>query len=219
MLMNYWIHYLITKKSKMLFSNFQGQILPDTRFGNIIIQMVKEKKPSKILEIGTWKGLGSTKCFIDGIMEVKNEDPSYNPSFISLETNKRFFDIASENLKNFKDHVTLKFGRIIDKENYVKYVDTLNLKNDPLLGVENPFDWHINDLRDYKNCDNISEEIIQDYDMILLDGGEFATYLEWELLKDKFKIILLDDTKVDKTSKILYECENDNTLNCIIKRQ
>jgi hypothetical protein len=70
---------------------------------------------------------------------------------------------------------------------------------------------------DYDNCPDISEEIIQDYDLILLDGGEFATYLEWELLKEKFKIVLLDDTKVDKTSKILYECDNDDTLNCIIK--
>lgn len=191
-------------------SGVQGQIKPDTGFGNVIIQMVKEKKPLKILEIGTWKGLGSTKCFIDGIMSVKNEDPSYNPSFISLETNKTFFEIAKYNLKDFEEHVTLKFGRIIDKDQYLKYVDTLNLNGQKLT-------WHNNDMLDYDNCPDISEEIIQDYDLILLDGGEFATYLEWELLKEKFKIVLLDDTKVDKTSKILYECENDNTLNCIIK--
>lgn len=188
----------------------EGQILPNTNFGNIIIQTIEEKKPLKILEIGTWKGLGSTKCFIDGIMSVKNEDPSYNPSFISLETNKTFFDTANNNLKDFKEHVTLKFGRIIDKDQYSKYVNTLNLQGEKLK-------WHNNDMVDYQDCPNISDEIIDDYDMILLDGGEFATYLEWELLKDRFKVLLLDDTKVDKTSKILHECENDDTLNCIIK--
>lgn len=43
------------------------------------------------------------------------------------------------------------------------------------------------------------------FDVILLDGGEFTTYFEFQLLKDRCRLLLLDDINVDKCKKIVEE--------------
>jgi hypothetical protein len=40
------------------------------------------------------------------------------------------------------------------------------------------------------------------FDIILLDGGEFTTWYEYNLIKDKCKILILDDTNTSKCKKI-----------------
>ena len=45
--------------------------------------------------------------------------------------------------------------------------------------------------------------------MILLDGGEFSTYPEWEKLKNRCHLILLDDINVLKCEKIYSELINN----------
>ena len=62
----------------------QGQILETTEFAKQIDNIIKETKPSIIVEIGTWKGLGSTKIILDSISNVGY---FYSPKFISLESN------------------------------------------------------------------------------------------------------------------------------------
>jgi len=44
---------------------------------------------------------------------------------------------------------------------------------------------------------------------LLLDGGEFTTYYEYQLLKDRCKILMLDDVDVDKCTKIVQEIKVD----------
>ena len=39
----------------------QGQIILDSERGRLLKQIIHEYNPKKIVEIGTWKGLGSTK--------------------------------------------------------------------------------------------------------------------------------------------------------------
>lgn len=49
----------------------KGQILEESTFGKKISEVIKEYKPSNIVEIGTWKGLGSTLCIIKAIIETR----------------------------------------------------------------------------------------------------------------------------------------------------
>ena len=51
--------------------NSQGQILDGSQFGVWIDKIITEYKPNTIVEIGTWKGLGSTKRIIDSIIKNK----------------------------------------------------------------------------------------------------------------------------------------------------
>ena len=60
----------------------QGQMLEHSERGKILIEIIKGIKPKNVVEIGTWKGLGSTKCIIDSIDNESN--------FISIESNYNF---------------------------------------------------------------------------------------------------------------------------------
>ena len=55
-----------------------GQITKNSDRGKSIINLIKEKKPKTIVEIGTWKGGGTTTCVLDSIDESVN--------FFSLES-------------------------------------------------------------------------------------------------------------------------------------
>jgi hypothetical protein len=43
----------------------------------------------------------------------------------------------------------------------------------------------------------------------LLDGGEFTTYFEFLLLRDRCKILMLDDIVADKCKLIVSEIESN----------
>lgn len=45
----------------------RGQILPGTRFGDMLTELAKQSET--IVEIGTWHGLGSTKCLANGLVK------------------------------------------------------------------------------------------------------------------------------------------------------
>jgi hypothetical protein len=61
-----------------------------------------------------------------------------------------------------------------------------------------------------KNCPNVFTEIPLEIDLLLLDGGEFSTYSEWLILKDRTKIVCLDDTGELKTKQIYDELLHDD---------
>lgn len=180
----------------------QGQITENTERCEIIKNVINTYKPNIILEIGTWKGLGSTKCIIDSITD--------NVSFLSLETNKSFYDIATENLKGYENKVKLIYGRIVEKDEILNFVRTINLNR-----WEEQ--WLREDLENVDKCENILNEIPEKIDLLLLDGGEFSTYSEWLKLKDRSTIITLDDTTVTKCKKINDELKSSENYTLIFE--
>lgn len=55
------------------------------------------------------------------------------------------------------------------------------------------------------------------FDVLLLDGGEFTTWYEYQQLKDKCNLIILDDTNTSKCKDIKSELKNSNDWNLIIE--
>ena len=53
------------------------------------------------------------------------------------------------------------------------------------------------------------ENLPKIFDIVLLDGGEFTTYFEYKILKDRCKYLLLDDTNVNKCKLIVKEIKNN----------
>ena len=47
------------------------------------------------------------------------------------------------------------------------------------------------------------------FDVLLLDGGEFTTYFEFQLLKNRCKLLLLDDINVAKCTLIVKEIQEN----------
>ena len=149
-----------------------GNIRRDTKSGQMIENIINEFNLTKILEIGTWNGLGSTTTVID-ILEDLNQDYS----FISIESDKIFFKQAKKNLKKkLNRNIQLKLGRIIEIDE-LPNIENINFRDVGLI-PENK-EWFIQDLRRYKKVKNIYNQLPSNFDLVILDGGEFSTYPEF----------------------------------------
>ena len=176
--------------------SIQGQILQTSERGVILKKIINNYKPKNIVEIGTWKGLGSTKCILDSISDEM--------IFYSIEANKEFYEIAKQNLEQYQSKFNLLYGTIINEEELKNHIKTLTLDT-----IQNS--WLKSDLNDIKECENIGNLLPEKIDFLLLDGGEFSTYLEWLKLKDRTDIVALDDVNSLKCNQIFQELrENPN---------
>ena len=177
-----------------------GQILEGSERARLIKEVILNYEFKTIVEIGTWRGLGSTLCILNSIKE--------NTKFISLESSIDFYRIAKENLINYLDKVSLINGTVVTSEEVKEYSKNLNLDSIKL-------GWLSEDLKNIDSCPNVLQDIPDKIDFLLLDGGEFSTYLEWLKLKDRSDVIALDDTKELKTNKIYNELLLDNNYTLI----
>lgn len=173
----------------------QGQLRLETERGQQIVRVVQQYRPRNIVEIGTWKGLGSTLCILQGIQ-------NYTSNFISLESNKEFYEIAKTNLKGYLNRVQLIYGKIVEEDDVNSFVKDKNIPT-------NELDWLKDDLRCFSECPNVLDKLPDQIDFLLLDGGEFSTYTEWQKLKDRTKIVAMDDVTRLKCEQIKKELDND----------
>jgi hypothetical protein len=160
------------------------------------------------LEIGTWNGLGSTKCFSDGFKQ-RNDDYI----FYSLECNKdKCLDASKLYVSNDKIHI---LNEVIWNEEPPNFYEIFPqcLSNDIYKH------WNEVDIANMKKCKLFLDRsnLPNIFDVVLLDGGEFTTYFEFQALKNRCKILMLDDAFVDKCRLIIQEIEADPSWKIIHK--
>jgi hypothetical protein len=153
-----------------------GQINRGTLLGDLIFEIVSLPDVKTIIEIGTWNGQGSTRCVLDGL---KRKDIF---KFISIESSPIMHASALRNVPSMVG-VELWLGRIIDPEDIPKR--TLN---------ERQKGWLAEDLDNYRKIPNVLEKIPQNIDLIIFDGGEFTSEMEFNLIGNRARHIILDDT-------------------------
>lgn len=180
-----------------------GQIQLGSSFCQEIRKLISNNNFETILEIGTWKGMGSTYCVIQEIVDK-------NINFISLESYKEFYEIAKNNLSSFENNVTLIHGRIIELEEFLDFNKGIEQQ---LTHQQKIF--FDDDVKTYNVCPYIMEKIPEKIDFLILDGGEYSTYLEWTKLKERISYVALDDTKMRKTKRIVEECMLDDSFELI----
>lgn len=146
--------------------------------GELIFNLVSQPDINTIIEIGTWNGQGSTKCVIDGLAKKNNF------RFISIESSPKMYREALENVGSIPG-VELWLGRIIEPESIPE-----------LFLNEIQKTWLVEDLANYKKVPNVLEELPQKADLIIFDGGEFTSELEFSLISKRAKYIILDDTNI-----------------------
>jgi hypothetical protein len=176
-----------------------GQITTNTQLGIFLKNLAKNENLNSFLEIGTWNGLGSTKCIIDGLKE-RNSDYI----FYSIECNS---------------------DKCRDAENFHKNIPNVHILNEVLLN-EMPGNIYeifpeLIDNKTYQFWNNVDFENMRDkslflnrenlpeiFDVVFLDGGEFTTWYEYLQLKDRCKYLVLDDTNVTKCKRIVSEVKS-----------
>ena len=176
-----------------------GQITLKSKIGQFLFMAGKNKTIQSYLEVGTWNGYGSTRCIIEGLKRRNEDTPSY--VFYSLECNPEkckqaqdlYKDIPNVHILNevFLNNMPSDIYNIFPelKENatfrYWNSVDFDNMKNKSLF-------------TDRKDLPEM-------FDVVLLDGGEFTTWYEYLEIKDRCKILALDDTTAPKCKQIVKE--------------
>lgn len=177
-----------------------GQINRDTNLGELIFNLTKRDGVKNIVEVGTWNGMGSTKCILDGMTNEKY--------LWSVELYPNMFEMAKTNLKEFiTSNVTLLNGSIIEYDE-VFWFDHSKVD---LTGDRHAKLWYEKDLKLLKESVNVLDKLPTKIDLLILDGGEYTTYPEFIKLKDRTKIIVIDDTNILKSKRIRLELmSNDN---------
>lgn len=182
-----------------------GQISNDS-FSEEIKNYASDINYKTFLEIGTWNGLGSTKAFSDGFT---NREDDY--IFYSLECNKeKSMEAAKLYSNNNKIHI---LNEVIWNEEPSDFYDIFP----QCLNNETYKHWNDIDIINMKQCNLFLNRtnLPQIFDVLLLDGGEFTTYYEFQILKNKCKILMLDDINVDKCRLIVQEIKSDNSWKII----
>lgn len=184
-----------------------GQISND-EFSKDITEYASNGKYKTFLEIGTWNGLGSTKSFANGF---KNRNDDY--IFYSLECNK---DKSSDAAKLYAYNTNM---HILNEVIWNKEPDNFYTIFPQCLSNDVYKHWNEVDIINMKRCNVFLErkDLPDIFDVILLDGGEFTTYYEFQLLKHRCKILMLDDINVEKCKLIVEEIYSDPSWK-IIKR-
>lgn len=181
-----------------------GQINRGSQLGDIIYDLCKQDDIKTIVEIGTWNGMGTTKCIYDSILDNKKQDYLV----YSLESNPDFYNQAINNLPQLnRFHIIL--GRIVDVDELID----IDLCDDrffvPPSNKEIIRGWLSDDLRNYNSVDNVLGQLPNQIDLLILDGGEFSSLAEFNKLKDRTTYFVLDDTLLIKNNQVASIMRND----------
>ena len=164
----------------------QGQILESTQLGKWISVLAAEADVHSIVEIGTWKGLGSTLLIARSLAQTGKA-----AKFLSIEARKDFHDLAMRNLAQ-ESSVELLWGTIVSKSD----LDRENLE-------EHELPWLQEDETAIASAPNLASSMPDVVDLLVLDGGEFSTWAEFSFLLPRLtRYLVLDDTRVRKARKV-----------------
>jgi hypothetical protein len=186
----------------------QGQIHRGTGFGEFLFTLARSG-PSKWIEIGSWNGLGSTKCILDGFHAARKTDAR----LLSFELDPIMCGVAQENLaahpligcvsfinQRLSSGAPTYFPTVNDiapdeqKEHFVLYYERERALFHASQGYRPQF----------------SPEVA------LLDGGEYSGYNDWlQLDKSALQWICIDDTSALKSRKIVEILKADSQWLCM----
>ena len=180
------------------FLSARGQIRRGTEFGDFIYNLAF-KGPKEWIEIGSWNGLGSTFCILDGFAQRLEE----NPHLYSFELDPMMCGVAKENLS---EHIA--FGCVdfiqdkLTSDLYTPFPDIVEDNRHFILHYER-------EKALYTEAKGFKPPVKPE--VALLDGGEYSGSLDWiHLDKSNLKWLLLDDTNVTKNKNLVKELKESS---------
>jgi len=185
----------------------QGQINPDSSFGKAIMQIASQEAYKTFLDVGTWNGMGTTRCLVNATKNRKDT------MIYSVEANRNMFDEAVQNWSYRPDNLKLLYGKIASS--MMSYED---ITQSPLFNsIQTHFMIHYGqDVEDFANAPLVT--LPPQIDVVILDGGEFCG--EGDLnaaLKLNPKVIALDDTICMKNCDNLSKLSRSEDWECLEK--
>lgn len=194
-----------------------GEITTQDKLGASISHLVKELKLKVNLEIGSWDGTGATRCFIDAMKDFSKK------SLTCLEIDKKKFNSLVKNVGDYSwvkcyNRSSINCNKLID----FGFDRIWNSLFNPLVHFtdtkkETVEEWYTGDVDLMKKYpQGFLEEDHTIYDAVLIDGGEFTGYFEFELLKNRTNVFFLDDSfRSYKTNKAAILLSEDLEWDCL----
>lgn len=158
-----------------------GQILPESEFGKLLTKLAKESEVT--CEIGTWFGNGSTLCLYRGMTRPEQR-------LVTFEVDLTKVMIARNFLKN---------------DPRIEFVHGTIVRSDEFQPFEHPdpkaerFYWP--EFSATANAPYRFDAVPEKIDLLVLDGGDWCSEVEFEKLIDRTKVLAMDDTNPSKTPK------------------
>lgn len=187
---------------KKFVSKDDQQVTLNHHLGFQLYSFAKHPTIKSILEIGTFYGRGSTKCIVQGLKDRTNDDCV----FYSLEANTERCDKAKELYRDTPNvHILNEVIFNTKPEDQEQFFPILHTK-------QQPKSWNDEDLANIKDKKIFlnRKELPNTFDLIFLDGGEYTTWFEYNILKDKCRYLMLDDIDVDKCYLIVEDLKQNN---------
>ncbi len=204
---------MAAKAVKRVFTRQSGQLNRGSFLGEIIYQLSGVENFENFVEIGTWNGQGSTKCFMDALLYRHD-----NARLYTLETNRTFHQMAKKYwrlillTKQGKEKLRLIYGRILEIPEMLTCDEIPEQYRGELANYQQ---WLKEDIFNYDASPNVIDMLPDRIDVLLLDGGEFSTYAEFQKLRSRTGVILLDDTKLLKCKRVRDELLHDEAWRII----
>lgn len=193
------------------FYNRPGQITRGSGLGDFLYTLASETGgPREWLEIGSWNGLGSTLCILDGFAQRLDE----KPHLYSFELDPLMYNIARDNLSEhpaiecvefipnkLSSDISLPFPLVKESEEYSEHY-YLHFEREKGL---------------YEKASGFKPPISPE--VAMLDGGEYSGILDWKHLdKSQLKWLVLDDVNSTKNKSVLDELSADRSWTLVEKR-
>jgi len=164
-----------------------GMINRGTEAGELIYNFAKNPEIKTIVEIGTWNGLGTTKCLYEGIIDSGKKDYLV----LSLECNLGRYNEAKQNLLPLANF-NLIYGTVTT---FDEILPKMNSENEKRAAANLP--WVYEESAHIKAAPLVLDMIPEKIDFIIFDGGEQSSSFDFEKLHERAHYIYLDDTRDD----------------------
>jgi hypothetical protein len=200
----------------MSIESLVGQITRGSVAGDFIYNLAQNHDNKIFVDIGFWNGKGSTQCIMDALIERLDECVVY-----ALETDKEFYDGAVKYWDDrlcmynsiVKSKLKLIHGRVIEPEAAPSLAEVMKSchSHDRWPQFYREFFDAVE-----AGCPNVLSDIPAQIDVLILDGGEFTTHAEYELFKDRSRILVCDDSSKYKCEKIRLQLLDDKDYKVLI---
>lgn len=190
--------------------------IKNDRFYEAIYRLAQKENITTILEIGSSSGEGSTEAFVLGI----SKNP-HHPTLFCMELSKtRFFALRQRyaHLPCVRCyHVSsVPLNAFPSESEVILFYNTVPNNNLRAYGCDNVIDWLRQDIEYVKAADVPTRGIeliktennIEYFDMVLIDGSEFTGMAEYQLVYGA-RFILLDDILTFKNHTNYMKLLND----------
>jgi hypothetical protein len=201
--------YIENELYSLSLRNVPGQINRQTSFGSFLYNLAKDG-PQKWLEVGTWNGLGSTKCILDGF---HHRNDGGEGQLISYELDPVMYNVAKENLAQHPEIKCVEF--VFNKLKSAMFMPEYFPAEDEIDIKESHFILYY---EREKALFNKAEGVIPRFkpQVVVLDGGEYSGYNDWlQLDKSELQWICLDDANTFKSKQIIDELKGMNEWKCV----